>query len=118
VSWLKQKPKKRLLGSSKLIWMRNEINLLKEKLDKEKTKEKHFKKKKKLFKHHNQMIDTNNNQLNRNNMFLLEKMRNMDEQINWALVYARRICHNICQVEGMSTNINKAWLRLMLFLGT
>jgi hypothetical protein len=38
------------------------------------------------------MIDTNNNQLNMNNMLVLEKMKNMDEQIDWA--YARRIRHN------------------------
>jgi len=28
------------------------------------------------------MIDTNNNQLNMNNMLVLEKMKNMDEQID------------------------------------
>jgi hypothetical protein len=38
--------------------------------------------------HHNQMINTKNNQLNRNNMFLLKKMRNMDEQIDWAFICA------------------------------
>jgi hypothetical protein len=40
------------------------------------------------------MIDTNNNQLNMNNMLVLEKMKNMDEQIDWASIYARRIRHN------------------------
>ena len=38
--------------------------------------------------------DINNNQLNRNNMFILKKIRNMDEQINRASIYAQRICHN------------------------
>jgi hypothetical protein len=44
------------------------------------------------------MIDTNNNKPNRNNMFLLENMRNIDEQIYWASVYAQRIRHNVQQV--------------------
>ena len=44
------------------------------------------------------MIDTNNNKPNRNNMFLLENMRNIDEQIYWACVYAQRIRHNVQQV--------------------
>jgi len=68
--------------------MRNEINLLKDKLDKEKAKEKHLKENKEPLEHHNQMIDTKNNQLNRNSMFLLKNMRNMDEQIDRALIYA------------------------------
>ena len=62
--------------------MRNEINPLEEKLDKEKAKEKHLEKNNKRLKHHNQMIDSNNNQLNRNNMSLLETMWNMDEHID------------------------------------
>ncbi|KAL9360973.1 hypothetical protein Peur_049096 [Populus x canadensis] len=58
--------------------MTNEINLLEEKLDKKKSKAKHLEEKNELLEHHNQMIDTNNNQLNMNNMFLLEKIRNMN----------------------------------------
>jgi hypothetical protein len=38
--------------------MRNEINLLEDKLNKEKAKEKHLEEKKKPLEHHNQMIDT------------------------------------------------------------
>jgi 2',3'-cyclic-nucleotide 2'-phosphodiesterase (5'-nucleotidase family) len=72
----KAKAKGKAVGVFKidLDKMRNEINLLEEKLDKEKTKAKHLGEKNELLKHYNQMIDTNNNQLNRNNIFFLEKM--------------------------------------------
>ena len=96
--------------------MRDEINLPEEKLDKEKANA--LEEKNGLLEHHNQMIDTNKNQLNRNNMFLLEKMRNMDEQIDWASIYARRICHNARQVgkdvhwyqQSMADVITQFWV--------
>jgi hypothetical protein len=71
---------------------------LKRKLNKEKIKTKHLEEKNGLLEHHNQMIDTNNNQLNRSKMLLLEKISNMDEHIERASVYARRICLNTRQV--------------------
>ena len=73
---------------------RNEIYLLEKKLDKEKAKEKYLEEKNRLLEWHNHMIDTNNNQLNRKNMLLLEKMRNMDKQIDRASVYTQRIYYN------------------------
>jgi len=99
VSWLKQKPKEKVVEVFKIDLdnKRNEINVLDKKLDKEKAKVKNLEEKNGLLKCHNQIIDTNNNQLNRN-MLLLENMRNIDEQIDWASVYARRICHNSWQV--------------------
>jgi hypothetical protein len=45
------------------------------------------------------MIDTDNNQLNRSNMLLSENISNMDEQIDRASVYTKRICLNTRQVE-------------------
>jgi hypothetical protein len=62
--------------------IRDEIILLNKKLEKKKGQDKTFGRKKRTVECHNQMIDTNNNQLNRNNIFLLEKMRNMDKQID------------------------------------
>jgi len=78
----KAKAKGKVIGVFKidLDKMRDEINLLKEKLDKEKANA--LEEKNGLLEHHNQMIDTNKNHLNKNNMFLLEKMRNMDQQID------------------------------------
>jgi Sec-independent protein translocase protein TatA len=77
----KAKTKGKAIGVFKidLDKMTNEINLLEEKHDKKKSKAKHLEEKNELLEHHNQMIDTNNNQLNMNNMFLLEKIRNMNK---------------------------------------
>jgi 5-bromo-4-chloroindolyl phosphate hydrolysis protein len=58
--------------------IRDEINLIEKKL-KKKAKAKHLEEKNGLLESHNQMIDSNNNKLNGNNMFLLEKLRSMDE---------------------------------------
>ena len=76
----KAKTKGKAIGVFKidLDKMTNEINLLEEKHDKKKSKAKHLEEKNELLEHHNQMIDTNNNQLNMN-MFLLEKIRNMNK---------------------------------------
>jgi len=59
----KAKAKGKVVGVFKidLDKIRNEINLLEEKLDKEKTKAKHLEEKNELLEHHNQIIDTNNN---------------------------------------------------------
>jgi hypothetical protein len=91
-----EKAKRKAIGVFKIDLdnKKNEINLLEKKLDQEKAKAKHLKGKNGLLEYHNQMIDTNNNQLNRNNMLLFEKIRNMDEQIDRASIYARRIRHN------------------------
>jgi len=59
----KAKAKGKVVGFFKidLDKMRNEINLLEKKLDKEKTKAKHLEEKNELLEHHNKIIDTNNN---------------------------------------------------------
>jgi hypothetical protein len=51
-------------------------------------------------------------------MFLLEKMRNMDEQLTEPLSMPGESTIMPKILEGMSTDFNKAWLRLILFLAT
>jgi hypothetical protein len=73
-----EKAKEKVVGNSKI----DKKNLLKRELDNEKIRAKHLEEKNGLLEHHNQMIDTKNNQLDRSNMLLLEKMSNMDENID------------------------------------
>ena len=95
MSWLKQKPKEKLSGI--LRWMRS--SCWRETSITKKIITKHLEEKNRQLEHHNQMIDTDNNQLNRSNMLLSENISNMDEQIDRASVYTKRICLNTRQVE-------------------
>jgi hypothetical protein len=91
----KAKAKGKTVRNSKM----DEIKLLKRDLDNKKIITKHLEEKNRQLEHHNQMIDTDNNQLNRSNILLSENISNMDEQIDRASVYTKRICLNTRQVE-------------------
>ena len=74
---------------------KNEIKVMKIKLDKECEKVKYLDEKLAIMEKHKDQIDTNNVALNITNMLLIEKMTKIDEQMDEAVAYARIIRINV-----------------------
>ena len=61
---------------------KNEIKVIRIKLDKEREKLKYLEEKLVAMEKHKDQLDTNNTTLNRTNMLLIEKMTKTDEQMD------------------------------------
>jgi len=76
---------------AELAVKKNEIKVMRIKLDKEREKVKYLDEKLAAMEKHKDQIDTNNAALNRINMLLIEKMTKTDEQMDEATAHARII---------------------------
>ena len=76
---------------TELAIKKNEIKVMRIKLDKEHEKVKYLDEKLAAMEKHKDQIDANNTSLNKTNMLLIEKMSKMDEQMDEAAVHARVI---------------------------
>ena len=79
---------------------RNEIKVMRIKLDKEREKVKYLDEKLVAMEKHKDQIDANNTALNKTNMLLIEKMTKTDEQIDKAAAHAWIIRINARNVGG------------------
>ena len=73
---------------AELAVKKNEIKVLRIKLDKEREKVKYLDEKLAAMEKHKDQIDTNNTALNKTNMLLIEKMTKTDEQMDEAAAHA------------------------------
>jgi len=76
---------------TELAVKKNEIKVMRIKLDKEREKVKYLDEKLAAMEKHKDQIDANNAALNRTNMLLIEKMTKRDEQMDKATAHARII---------------------------
>jgi hypothetical protein len=76
---------------AELTVKKNEIKVMRIKLDKEREKLKYVDEKLVAMEKHKDQIDANNTALNRTNMLLIEKMTKTNEQIDKAAAHARII---------------------------
>ena len=102
---------------TELAVKKNEIKVLRIKLDKEREKVKYLDEKLAAMEKHKDQIDANNAALNRTNMLLIEKMTKMDEQMDEVVAHARIVRINARNVEETSFAIPKVWLKPMPFRG-
>ncbi|KAL3592250.1 hypothetical protein D5086_010890 [Populus alba] len=98
LQYSKRKGKEEEVVKTELATKKNEIRMLKAKLDKERERVKQLTEKWEASEKHKEQIDTNNNTLNRNNMLLMEKMAKADEQMDEAAIHARIIRTNARRV--------------------
>ena len=85
---------------AELTVKKNEIKVMRIKLDKECEKVKYLDKKLVALEKHKDQIDANNIALKRTNMLLIEKMTKIDEQMDEAVAHARIIRINVWNVGG------------------
>jgi len=96
---------------------KNEIKVMRIKLDKEREKVKYLNEKPATMKKHKDQIDANNIALNRTNMLLIEKMTKIDEQMEEAAAYARIIRINARNVGGDIIRYRRSLAETDAFLG-
>ena len=85
---------------AELAVKKNEIKVMRIKLDKEREKVKYLDEKLVAMEKHKDQIDANNTALNRTNMLLIEKMTKTYEQMDEATAHARIIRINARNVGG------------------
>jgi chromosome segregation ATPase len=85
---------------AELAVKKNEIKVLRIKLDKERKKVKYLDEKLAAMEKHKDQIDTNNIALNKTNMLLIEKMTKTDEQMDEAAAHAWIVRINVRNVGG------------------
>jgi chromosome segregation ATPase len=102
---------------SELAIKKNEIKVMRLKLDKEREKMKYLDEKLAAMEKHKDQIDANNAALNRTNMLLIEKMTKIDEQMDEAAAYARIIRINARKVGGDIIRYRRSLVETDAFLG-
>jgi len=85
---------------AELTVKKNEIKVMRIKLDKEREKMKHSDEKLAIMEKHKDQIDANNAALNRTNMLLIKKMTKTNEQMDEVAAHARIIRINARNVGG------------------
>jgi IS4 transposase len=85
---------------AELTVKKNEIKVMRIKLDKEREKMKHSDEKLATMEKHKDQIDANNAALNRTNMLLIKKMTKTNEQMDEVAAHARIIRINARNVGG------------------
>jgi chromosome segregation ATPase len=102
---------------TKLAVKKNEIKVMRIKLDKEREKVKYLDEKLATMEKHKDQIDANNAALNRTNMLLIEKMTKTDEQMDEAAAHARTIRINARNVGGDIIRYRRSLAETDAFLG-
>ena len=102
---------------AELTVKKNEIKVIRIKLDKEREKVKYLDEKLAAMGKHKDQIDTNNTALNRTNMLLTEKMTKTDEQMDEAAAHARIIRINARNVGGDIIRYRRSLAEPDAFLG-
>jgi hypothetical protein len=87
-------------AEAELAAKRNEMKVLRIKLDKECKKVKYLDEKLAAMEKHNDQIDANNAALNKTKMLLIEEMAKMDEQMDEAAAHARIVRINAQNLRG------------------
>jgi DNA repair exonuclease SbcCD ATPase subunit len=81
--------KRKKVVKADLVTMKNEIRVLRVKIDKEQEKVNHLSENLEASKKHKTQIDTNNNALKQSNMLLIKKMTKIDEQMDEVVGHAQ-----------------------------
>jgi hypothetical protein len=102
---------------TELAIKKNEIKVMRIKLDKEREKVKYLDEKLVAMEKHKDQIDANNTALNRTNMLLIEKMTKTDEQMDEAATHARIIRINTRNVGGDIIRYRRSLAETDAFLG-
>jgi len=102
---------------TELAIKKNEIKVMRIKLDKEREKVKYLDEKLVAMEKHKDQIDANNTALNRTNMLLIEKMTKTDEQMDEAATHARIIRINARNVGGDIIRYRRSLAETDAFLG-
>jgi hypothetical protein len=102
---------------TKLTVKKNEIKVMRIKLDKEREKVKYLDEKLAAMEKHKDQINANNTTLNKTNMLLIEKMTKTDEQIDEAAAHARIIRINARNVRGDIIRYRRSLAKTDAFLG-
>jgi len=102
---------------TELAVKRNEIKVMRIKLDKEREKVKYLDEKLAAMEKHKDQIDANNTALNRTNMLLIEKMTKTNEQMDEAAAHARIIRINARNVGGDIIRYRRSLAETDVFLG-
>jgi chromosome segregation ATPase len=102
---------------AELAFKKNEIKVMRIKLDKEHEKVKYLDEKLAVMEKHKNQIDANNAALNRTNMLLIEKMTKTDEQIDEAAAHAQIIRINARNVGGDIIRYHQSLAETDAFLG-
>jgi hypothetical protein len=96
---------------------KNEIKVMRIKLDKEREKVKYLDEKLAAMEKHKDQIDANNTALNKTNMLLIEKMTKTDKQMDEAVAHARIIRINARNVGGDIIRYRRSLAETDAFLG-
>jgi NCAIR mutase (PurE)-related protein len=102
---------------AELTVKKNEIKVMRIKLDKEREKLKYVDEKLVAMEKHKDQIDANNTALNKTNMLLIEKMTKTDEQIDEAAAHARIIRIKARNVGGDIIRYRRSLAETNAFLG-
>jgi hypothetical protein len=102
---------------TELAVKKNEIKVMRIKLDKEREKVKYLDEKLAAMGKHKDQIDANNTALNRTNMLLIEKMTKTDEQMDEAAAHTRIIRINARNVGGDIIRYRRSLAETDAFLG-
>jgi chromosome segregation ATPase len=102
---------------TELAVKKNEIKVMRIKLDKEREKVKYLDEKLVAMEKHKDQIDANNVVLNRTNMLLIEKMTKIDEQMDEAAAHAQIIRINARKVGGDIIRYRRSLAETDAFLG-
>ncbi|XP_073261302.1 uncharacterized protein [Populus alba] len=102
---------------AELTVKKNEIKVMRIKLDKEREKVKYLDEKLVAMEKHKDQIDTNNTAFNKTNMLLIEKMSKTDEQKDEAVAHARIIRINARNVGGDIIRYRRSLVETDAFLG-
>jgi chromosome segregation ATPase len=113
----KEESKRKDFEATELAIKKNEIKVMRIKLDKEREKVKYLDEKLVAMEKHKDQIDANNTALNRTNMLLIEKMTKTDEQMDEAATHARIIRINARNVGGDIIRYRRSLAETDAFLG-
>jgi len=102
---------------TELAVKKNEIKVMRIKLDKEREKVKYLDEKLAAMEKHKDQIDANNTTLNRTNILLIEKMTETDEHIDEAATHARIIRINARKVGRDIIRYRRSLAETDAFLG-
>jgi len=102
---------------AELVAKRNEMKVLRIKLDKEHEKVKYLDEKLATMEKHKDQIDANNAALNQTNMLLIETMTRMDKQMDEAAAHARIVRINARNVGGDIIRYRRSLAETDAFLG-
>jgi predicted RNase H-like nuclease (RuvC/YqgF family) len=102
---------------AELVAKRNEMKVLRIKLDKEHEKVKYLDEKLATMEKHKDQIDANNAALNKTNMLLIEKMTKMYEQMGEAAAHGQIVRINVRNVGGDIVRYRRSLAETDAFLG-